>query len=358
MSLIDEALKRARLDAARQAGAADNPRGGFASPWSHMPEARGGRRGGARRVALGAAMAVSLLIGGTGILLSLRSAGRAELGGGGGGPGAGGSAAGASAARGAGAETRATGNGVPPAPARRQTSDRSGLAEPGRAERDGQGRAARDEPGRAERDKRARGAERAPATADRDAARTAVAGAALPAPGEAGTAGREPAAATTDPPARQEVAAPGTFGTFGTSGTSAASAARPGGPPAGGGAPPAGAGAAGTAGAATEATPTGAGAAARPAGSGTATAPAPATSAAAAPVMADGGTYLGMVRLADGGTVQLSGIAWSDASPAALINGRVLGPGESLGDVTVEKIEPHRVTLRHRSGALFHMRVK
>jgi hypothetical protein len=310
MSLIDEALKRARLDAARQAGAADHPRGGFASPWSHMPAAPGGRRQGARRIALGAAMAVSLLIGGTGILLSVRSAGR-----------------------GAGAGTRATGNGAPPAPGHRLTSDRSGLDEASRGERDeraGVGeRAGRDErarrngrmldDGRGGREPRVAAAPRnagadsarssvgPPAVVDGSATGTALAGAASPAASEAGTAGREPAAVATDPPAT-----------------------------------------------ATE----GAGAPASPAGSGAAATTAPAAGAAAAGVVADGGTYTGVARLADGSTLQLSGIAWSDASPAALINGRVLGTGESLGDVTVDKIEPHRVTLRHRSGALFYMRVK
>jgi hypothetical protein len=73
--------------------------------------------------------------------------------------------------------------------------------------------------------------------------------------------------------------------------------------------------------------------------------------------MADGGTYVGEVRLAEGGTVKLSGIAWSDASPVAVINGKLLGPGQGVDQVTVDKIEPDRVTLRHRSGALFYLRL-
>ncbi len=73
--------------------------------------------------------------------------------------------------------------------------------------------------------------------------------------------------------------------------------------------------------------------------------------------MADGGTYVGEVKLADGSSVKLSGIAWSDASPAAVINGKVVGQGQGVDDVTVDRIEPDRVALRHRSGALFYLRL-
>jgi len=93
------------------------------------------------------------------------------------------------------------------------------------------------------------------------------------------------------------------------------------------------------------------------AGSGGASA-APAAAGAMARTMADGGTYVGEVKLADGGSVKLSGIAWSDVSPVAMINGKLLGPGQGDDEVTVDKIEPDRVTLRHRSGALFYLRLK
>ena len=73
--------------------------------------------------------------------------------------------------------------------------------------------------------------------------------------------------------------------------------------------------------------------------------------------MADGGTYVGEVKLADGSLVKLSGIAWSNASPVAMINGKLIGPGQGVDQVTVDKIERDRVTLRHRSGALFYLRL-
>jgi hypothetical protein len=41
----------------------------------------------------------------------------------------------------------------------------------------------------------------------------------------------------------------------------------------------------------------------------------------------------------------------------AVINGKVLGPGQGVDAVTVDKIEPNRVTLRHRSGLLFYLRL-
>jgi hypothetical protein len=99
-----------------------------------------------------------------------------------------------------------------------------------------------------------------------------------------------------------------------------------------------------------------------PAGTGAGTASAAPTRAAAAPAaavrtMADGGTYVGEVKLADGSLVKLSGIAWSDASPVAMINGKLVGPGQGVDQVTVDKIERDRVILRHRSGALFYLRL-
>ena len=86
MSLIDEALKRARLDAARQDAArqagggagAGGPRGGFASPWTHMEQSRGRRRSEARRIAAVAAMALSLLAGAAGSVLFFRSSSRSS----------------------------------------------------------------------------------------------------------------------------------------------------------------------------------------------------------------------------------------------------------------------------------------
>jgi hypothetical protein len=102
------------------------------------------------------------------------------------------------------------------------------------------------------------------------------------------------------------------------------------------------------------ANPTGARSALAPAGSGAAARPA--TAAAAPHTVEDGGTYFGEVRLADGSAVKLSGIAYSDASPVAVINGKVVGPGQVVDDVTVDKIEPDRVTLRHRTGILFYLR--
>jgi hypothetical protein len=73
--------------------------------------------------------------------------------------------------------------------------------------------------------------------------------------------------------------------------------------------------------------------------------------------MADGGSYSGEVKLPDGSSIKLSGIAYSAASPVAVINGKVLGPGQGFDQVTVDKIEPGRVTMRHRSGALFYLKL-
>jgi hypothetical protein len=41
----------------------------------------------------------------------------------------------------------------------------------------------------------------------------------------------------------------------------------------------------------------------------------------------------------------------------AVLNGKVLGPGQGLDQVTVDRIEPERVTLRLRSGIVFYLRL-
>jgi hypothetical protein len=110
-------------------------------------------------------------------------------------------------------------------------------------------------------------------------------------------------------------------------------------------------------GASSPADPAAGAAAAPPARAAAASSTTAAAAAAAVRTMADGGTYVGEVKMADGSLVKLSGIAWSDASPVAMINGKLIGPGQGVDQVTVDKIERDRVTLRHRSGALFYLRL-
>ncbi len=57
--------------------------------------------------------------------------------------------------------------------------------------------------------------------------------------------------------------------------------------------------------------------------------------------------------LPDGATLTLGGIAWSETGPFALLNGRVVGPGERVEGYRVVEIEPRRVQLRGHAGTLF-----
>lgn len=344
MSLIDEALKRARLDAARQDAArqtlAEAPRGsGFASPWAHMPETR--RRhpasAGRRQTLLAAVAGASLLIGFAGIGFFLRSPHGA-------------------------APTRAAEAGAPPAaaPSPSDAASPSDTASPSGAADGGQAEAPRSRRTAAARtaaragdtpEKRrppgaptlpstvavARGA-RAPAGSDADpaAASSRLRHAGVP-DGDRAAAARsaaaEPPAAALPPGAASEsptapVAAPTAPTTAAPSALVAAPlAANLQGSPAGAAAP-----------------------------SAAAPAPAAAATAGSARVAIDGGTYVREVTLADGSAVKLSGIAFSD-SPAAVINGKVLAPGQGVDSVTVDKIEADRVTLRDRSGILFYLRL-
>lgn len=50
-------------------------------------------------------------------------------------------------------------------------------------------------------------------------------------------------------------------------------------------------------------------------------------------------------KLESGQSVDLGGIAWSEAGPYALLNGRVVGVGDSVHGYRVSKIDPGQVTL-------------
>jgi hypothetical protein len=68
---------------------------------------------------------------------------------------------------------------------------------------------------------------------------------------------------------------------------------------------------------------------------------------------AEGKTYVGEVKLPDGGKIELGGIVYSDANPVALINDRVLGPGAVVEEYTIVSIQPDRVELKGRGTTIF-----
>ncbi len=51
-----------------------------------------------------------------------------------------------------------------------------------------------------------------------------------------------------------------------------------------------------------------------------------------------------------GGRIELGGIAWSEDRPFALINGRVVGPGDSIESLTVVRIQQRAVELQGDAG--------
>ena len=53
--------------------------------------------------------------------------------------------------------------------------------------------------------------------------------------------------------------------------------------------------------------------------------------------------------LRDGTRVELGGIAWSESGPYALVNGRVVGVGEFVGDLVIESIHPNHIQLKGRN---------
>jgi hypothetical protein len=69
--------------------------------------------------------------------------------------------------------------------------------------------------------------------------------------------------------------------------------------------------------------------------------------------LVDGKSYSGEILLASGAKIELGGIVYSEESPVALINGRVVARGDSVEGLTVAKIEPERVELEGHGVRVF-----
>lgn len=85
------------------------------------------------------------------------------------------------------------------------------------------------------------------------------------------------------------------------------------------------------------------------------TAPEPPPAKPEARVVEADGEFVGEATIADQGTISLGGIAWSGDRPFALINGKVVAPGDSISgftDVIVSEIMPDSVAVRVDSRTL------
>jgi hypothetical protein len=89
-----------------------------------------------------------------------------------------------------------------------------------------------------------------------------------------------------------------------------------------------------------------------PPGEKPAPSPAPARPPRAAPIP-DGKTFVRTVNLPGENPIELDGIVFSETNPVAVIGGHLLGPGSSVGDFEIVKIEENRVTLRGRGVTIF-----
>ncbi|MEO8430980.1 MAG: hypothetical protein ABI592_05675 [Acidobacteriota bacterium] len=81
--------------------------------------------------------------------------------------------------------------------------------------------------------------------------------------------------------------------------------------------------------------------------------PAAATVRLPPPRLADGRTYAGELTAPNGARVELGGIVYSEASPVALLNGRVLPVGGVVEGLTIAGIEENRVTMRGESMTVY-----
>lgn len=77
-------------------------------------------------------------------------------------------------------------------------------------------------------------------------------------------------------------------------------------------------------------------------------APAPAAPPQSVPEsgLTEGSTYTGELPVPGGGSVKLNGIVYSPDHPIAVLDGRVMGPGENVQGFTVVAIESGRVKLQ------------
>jgi len=73
--------------------------------------------------------------------------------------------------------------------------------------------------------------------------------------------------------------------------------------------------------------------------------PEQATSSAKQTTDIEARVFVRHAQLASGRSVDLGGIAWSEAGPYALLNGRVVGVGESVQGYRVSEIDPRQVIL-------------
>jgi hypothetical protein len=75
-------------------------------------------------------------------------------------------------------------------------------------------------------------------------------------------------------------------------------------------------------------------------------APIPAAPAENSGSLTEGQLYTGEVPVPGGGSLKLNGIVFSQDHPIAVLDGRVMGPGESVQGFTVVAIESGRVKLQ------------
>ena len=71
----------------------------------------------------------------------------------------------------------------------------------------------------------------------------------------------------------------------------------------------------------------------------------------------DGGSFLKRIEIPSGGSLELSGIAWSETQPVAVISGSVVSPGERVKGFKVLSIGPDSVDLEGANES-FTLRLK
>ncbi len=81
--------------------------------------------------------------------------------------------------------------------------------------------------------------------------------------------------------------------------------------------------------------------------------PIPAAPSAGSSGLVEGDTYVGELPVPGGGSVKLNGIVFSPDHPIAVLDGRVMGPGETVQGFTVVAIESGRVKLQGHGATVY-----
>ena len=74
--------------------------------------------------------------------------------------------------------------------------------------------------------------------------------------------------------------------------------------------------------------------------------------------LVNGKTYVGLVKLPGGASIELGGIVYSEANATALVNGKVVGPGAVIEGLQLQTVEENRVQFSNSEGLTIYIALR